>query len=41
MRNKQLLEISAKEAVDQGLIDLMQLPALVKAKAAYALQGEA
>lgn len=35
--NKQLLEISAKQAVDDGLIPLIQLPALVKAKAAYAL----
>lgn len=40
-KNKQLLEISPKEAVDQGLIPLLALPSLIKAKAMYALQEKA
>lgn len=36
-RNKDLLTKSAKQAVDEGLIDLLQLPNLVKAKNMYAL----
>lgn len=36
-RNQELLGKSAKQCVDEGLIDLMQLPNLIKAKNMYAL----
>lgn len=41
LKNKQLMEISEKEAVDNGLIPLIHLPNLIKAKAAYRLLEEA
>lgn len=40
-QNKVLLTKTAKEAVDDGDIALMQLPNLVKAKAAYSLLTDA
>lgn len=36
-RNQELLSKSAKQCVDEGLIDIMQLPNLIKAKNMYAL----
>lgn len=38
VRNKKLLEMTPKEAVDEGLIPLERLPELIKAKNAYNLQ---
>lgn len=40
-KNSRLLVMSSKEAVDEGEIGLLQLPALIKAKAAYALLAPA